>query len=131
MVAVAAMGVTLIWTGRHGEGMAIDRSAQVISIRYQVSIGVELDEVRRLRSEVALFGVVFLPGDGPSLTALDLTATGGILYSMSRDNTEEPDGVTFAETLRDHVASAGRIGDIAPTRQRGGGRRWRCPRRSG
>ncbi len=69
-------------------------------------------------SEIEQIGVVLLPVDGPSQIALDLTTTEGNLYSMNLGTDKEPDGVTFAEALRDHMASAAHIEHVTETRKR-------------
>lgn len=78
LALVAAMDIGIRWTGRHREGGA-SIGAQVTSIRFRLSVGVALHEVRLPASRV---------------------------------------GVTVAEALWNHMASAARIVHGTRPRQR-------------
>lgn len=118
-IAVSVVvGVATAATSKQIGIVTLDRTARVVSIQDHMTIGLRPAPLLLPFSEIEQIGVVLLPVDGPSRIALDLTTTDGTLYSMNLGTDKEPDGVIFAEALRDHMASAARIEQVAETRQR-------------
>lgn len=106
VAVVVAMDVGIIWTGRHCEVMVIDRSTQVISIRYRLPVDLELDEVRLPFSAISRVGVVILPSDSVTWIMLELQEADDTRHRVALSDSGEDDGLDVAAALRDHVAGA-------------------------
>ncbi|MFT5682375.1 MAG: hypothetical protein ACI8RZ_003293 [Myxococcota bacterium] len=118
VVLVLGSDLWMIWVSRRVEVMTIDRTEQLVSLKYRLYIGMDLPITQRAFSEMSGIGVVIIPGEGATMIGLELTELDRTRHRMQLGNEGEQGDIPYAVALRDHTADAMGLEQVEETQRR-------------